>query len=214
MSKNVRARIRRFVGLVRALAPFIAGASRMAPGRFASYTTVAAGLWSATFCLLGYAFWQSLDQLVAITKHGTLALGVVIAVGFGVIVCRRARSSCRHGASEASRGSLPPTEDHERQRSAQRRPARLLGSPEGRAGEVDSRYGTTEGDQQDTASRSERDGRVGEVRNAVDAQAPGHGEGAGAEPADHRGRHRRCGRWTRQESLARLLGGPEPGRLR
>lgn len=79
----------RFVGLVRALAPFIAGASRMSAGRFIAYTAVAAGLWSATFCLLGFAFWQSLDQLIAITQQGTLALGVVIAVGVAAIVVYR-----------------------------------------------------------------------------------------------------------------------------
>jgi membrane protein DedA with SNARE-associated domain len=82
----------RFVGLVRALAPFIAGASRMSAGRFIGFTTVAAGLWSVTFCLLGYAFRQSLDQLIAITQQGTLALGVTIAVGVAaIVVYRRAR---------------------------------------------------------------------------------------------------------------------------
>jgi membrane protein DedA with SNARE-associated domain len=79
----------RFVGLVRALAPFIAGASRMPAGRFIAYTTVAAGLWTVTFCLLGYAFWQSLDQLIAITQQGTLALGVTITVGVAAIVVYR-----------------------------------------------------------------------------------------------------------------------------
>jgi membrane protein DedA with SNARE-associated domain len=79
----------RFIGLVRALAPFIAGASRMPPRRFISYTTLAAGLWASTFCLLGYAFWQSLDQLLAITRQGTLALGAVVTVGFGVLLLSR-----------------------------------------------------------------------------------------------------------------------------
>lgn len=134
----------RFVGLVRALAPFIAGASRMSPGRFVAYTTVAAGLWSTTFCLLGYAFWQSLDQLVAITKRGSVALGVVIAIGFVVIAAyRRARTR--------------PETDSRR--------------PEGRAGEVDSRDGPPKVTQQDTASRSGRAGRVGEARHPVRAHA-------------------------------------------
>jgi membrane protein DedA with SNARE-associated domain len=73
--------IGRFIGLVRAISPFIAGASRMPARRFLPYTTLAAGLWAATFSTLGYAFWQSLDQLIAFTKQGTLALAAVIALG-------------------------------------------------------------------------------------------------------------------------------------
>ena len=54
--------IGRFIGLVRAIAPFIAGASRMELRKFLPYDVLGAGLWSALFCLLGYFFWQSLDQ--------------------------------------------------------------------------------------------------------------------------------------------------------
>lgn len=79
----------RFVGLVRPLAPFIAGASRMDPRRFIPYTTVAAGLWATTFCLLGSAFWQSLDQLLAITKQGSVALAAVIVVAVGAVALYR-----------------------------------------------------------------------------------------------------------------------------
>ena len=70
--------IGRFIGLVRALAPFVAGASRMAPRRFIPYSFLAAGAWSATFSILGYVFWQSFDQAAAIAKQGTLALGALI----------------------------------------------------------------------------------------------------------------------------------------
>lgn len=70
--------IGRFIGLVRALAPFVAGASRMAPRRFIPYSFLAAGVWSATFSILGYVFWQSFDQAAAIAKQGTLALGALI----------------------------------------------------------------------------------------------------------------------------------------
>ena len=50
----------RFLGLVRALAPFVAGASRLPVRRFLPYDIVAAGAWATTFCLLGYIFWQFL----------------------------------------------------------------------------------------------------------------------------------------------------------
>jgi undecaprenyl-diphosphatase len=81
--------IGRFIGMVRALSPFIAGASRMPARRFIPYTTVAAGIWAATFSGLGYLFWQSLDQLIAITKQGTLALVFVIGLVAGAILLHR-----------------------------------------------------------------------------------------------------------------------------
>jgi undecaprenyl-diphosphatase len=75
----------RFIGLVRALAPFIAGSSRMPPRRFVPATFLAAGMWSAAFSLLGYAFWHSFDDAVALAKEGTLALAAVV-VGAACIV--------------------------------------------------------------------------------------------------------------------------------
>ena len=52
--------IGRFIGLVRALAPFIAGTSRMPMRVFLPYDVIGAGAWATTFCVLGYVFWQSL----------------------------------------------------------------------------------------------------------------------------------------------------------
>jgi undecaprenyl-diphosphatase len=77
--------IGRFVGLVRPLAPFLAGSARMPLRRFAPYDIVAAGLWSAAFVLLGYLFWHSLHQALQLAKRGALALGAVIAIVAGVV---------------------------------------------------------------------------------------------------------------------------------
>ena len=85
----------RFIGLIRVLAPFIAGASRMPARRFIPYTTVASGLWAATFCGLGYAFWESLDELLALTRQGTVVLGAAIAMGAVAVVLRRRRQTAR-----------------------------------------------------------------------------------------------------------------------
>ncbi|MGB0094740.1 MAG: DedA family protein [Solirubrobacteraceae bacterium] len=99
----------RFIGLVRVLAPFIAGASRMPARRFIPYTTLAAGLWASTFCLLGYAFWQSFDQLLAITRQGTLAVSAVLAIGFGVLLLdRRRRARRRTGPGVRDRDTREP----------------------------------------------------------------------------------------------------------
>lgn len=75
----------RFVGLVRAVAPFIAGASRMPLRKFAPYDILGAGLWGTTFCVLGYVFWQSIDQVISIAKTGALALGSTIALVVGIV---------------------------------------------------------------------------------------------------------------------------------
>ncbi|MDQ6915992.1 MAG: VTT domain-containing protein, partial [Actinomycetota bacterium] len=84
--------IGRFIGFVRPLAPFVASASRMPYRRFIPYDVIAAGLWSAVFCLLGYVFWHSLDQVLSIAKKGAFALGTVIGlVVVGVILYRYLR---------------------------------------------------------------------------------------------------------------------------
>ena len=84
--------IGRFIGLVRALAPFIAGSSKMPYRRFAPYSVIGTGLWSATFVLLGYFFWQSFEKVAGIAGRATLVFGIVIGliVG-GVYTYRRLR---------------------------------------------------------------------------------------------------------------------------
>ena len=77
--------IGRFVGLVRAIAPFLAGSSGMRLRRFVPYDVIGAGLWGTTFVLLGYVFWQSFSSLVDYAKKGALALGTVIVLVAGVV---------------------------------------------------------------------------------------------------------------------------------
>jgi membrane protein DedA with SNARE-associated domain/membrane-associated phospholipid phosphatase len=79
----------RFLGLVRALAPFVAGASRLPLRRFLPYDIVAAGAWATTFCLLGYLFWRSFDTVVDIAKKSALAFGTTVAVVVGAVIAYR-----------------------------------------------------------------------------------------------------------------------------
>ena len=81
--------IGRFVGLVRALAPFVAGASRMRYRRFLPYDIIGAGLWGTTFVMLGYVFWRSFDQVATYAGQGAFALGTLIVVTVGGIVAYR-----------------------------------------------------------------------------------------------------------------------------
>ena len=69
----------RFLGFVRPLMPFIAGASRMPFKRFFPYDVLAAGAWSALFCTLGFVFWRSIDQLTTYVSRGLFALGTLVA---------------------------------------------------------------------------------------------------------------------------------------
>jgi undecaprenyl-diphosphatase len=89
----------RFVGLVRAVAPFLAGASEYPRGRFVVLAAVGTGLWSATFVLLGYAFWESLDEAIAIAKRGSFALGGTVAVVIGLAIGYRYLRERRRSAS-------------------------------------------------------------------------------------------------------------------
>lgn len=72
--------IGRWVGLVRPLMPFTAGTSGMPYRRFLPYDVLSAGLWSATFCLLGYIFWRSFSKVTSIASKGALALGIAVAL--------------------------------------------------------------------------------------------------------------------------------------
>jgi undecaprenyl-diphosphatase len=87
----------RFIGLVRSIAPFVAGSSRMPARRFIPATFIASGLWSATFATLGYLFWQSFDQAAAIAKDGTFILIAAVAVVVAVVLARRRRLAVRAG---------------------------------------------------------------------------------------------------------------------
>ena len=100
----------RFIGLVRSVAPFVAGSSRMPAGRFVPATFVASGLWSAAFCLLGYVFWRSFDQAAELAREGTLVFAVLVLASVGVVVVWRRRRERRMqmGVSPHSHGASHP----------------------------------------------------------------------------------------------------------
>ena len=77
--------IGRFLGLVRALAPFVAGASRVPARRFLPIDYVAAALWTATFMTLGYVFWQSFNTVISVAKSSALALGALVVLAAAAV---------------------------------------------------------------------------------------------------------------------------------
>jgi undecaprenyl-diphosphatase len=83
----------RFLGLVRPLIPFTAGASNMPLRRFLPYDVLAAGLWAITFCTLGYLFWRSIDQLTTYVSRGLFAFGTLVVVIGGIVALIHLRRS-------------------------------------------------------------------------------------------------------------------------
>jgi undecaprenyl-diphosphatase len=78
--------IGRFIGFLRAMGPFVAGASRVPYGRFLAASILGSGVWAATFVTLGYVFWRSFDRALEIAKQGNVGIGAVLvlaAVLFG-----------------------------------------------------------------------------------------------------------------------------------
>ncbi|MEK6272007.1 MAG: VTT domain-containing protein [Actinomycetota bacterium] len=81
--------IGRFIGLVRALAPFIAGSSGMRYTYYLPFAVLGTGLWAATFGLIGYLASQSLDAAARTAGQGTLLFGIAVAVIVGIVVAVR-----------------------------------------------------------------------------------------------------------------------------
>jgi membrane protein DedA with SNARE-associated domain/membrane-associated phospholipid phosphatase len=79
----------RFIGLVRALAPFIAGSSGMKYRAFVPYSVLGTGLWAAAFSLLGYALAENLDKAEDLASTGLFVFGGTVAVLVGGYVAIR-----------------------------------------------------------------------------------------------------------------------------
>ncbi len=82
----------RWIGVVRALAPFIAGSSRMRYGGFLPYSILGTGLWASAHIMIGYVFSRSVDTAAEYAGRGAFLLGALIVVTVGsVLLYRRLR---------------------------------------------------------------------------------------------------------------------------
>lgn len=81
--------IGRWIGVVRALAPFIAGSSQLPYSRFIPYSVIGTGIWSTTFCVLGFVFWHSFDTIASLASRATAAFGMLVALVVATIVAYR-----------------------------------------------------------------------------------------------------------------------------
>ena len=77
--------IGRFIGLVRALAPFVAGSSGMRYRAFVPYSVLGTGLWAAGFSVLGYLGSQSIEQIADVAGTGVLLFGITVGVIVAIV---------------------------------------------------------------------------------------------------------------------------------
>ena len=79
----------RFISLVRAFAPFIAGSSGMRYRAFVPYSILGTGLWASAHILVGYFFSRSIDTAAKYAGKGAFLLATLIVVVAGAIVLVR-----------------------------------------------------------------------------------------------------------------------------
>ena len=81
--------IGRWISLVRALAPFIAGSSGMRYRAFVPYSILGTGLWASAHILVGYFFSRSVETGAEYAGKGAFLLGTLIVVVGGSIFLYR-----------------------------------------------------------------------------------------------------------------------------
>lgn len=74
----------RFVGIVRAVCPFLAGASKLPLRSFVPYSLLGTAVWASAFTLAGYFFHRSFEEAAKLLSHGAIVLAVVAAIGLAI----------------------------------------------------------------------------------------------------------------------------------
>jgi membrane protein DedA with SNARE-associated domain/diacylglycerol kinase family enzyme len=182
----------RFVGLVRAVSPFVAGASGLALRRFLPWSLAGTLAWAATFTLVGYGFSESFADSGETAARIALGAALLAAAGYATVTMLRAHSgggvnaTAAHepqrgeAAERTERSSDEPTRDHvEREVDTQVHPRERHGRGEHEHGRAKPRAQDGEG------------GCGGEGRGAVSRGERGiaRDRGERAEPGI---RHRRA----------------------
>jgi membrane protein DedA with SNARE-associated domain/membrane-associated phospholipid phosphatase len=81
--------IGRFISLVRAFAPFIAGSSGMRYRAFVPYSILGTGLWATAHILVGYFFSRSIETAAKYAGKGAFLLATLIVVVAGSVFLYR-----------------------------------------------------------------------------------------------------------------------------
>jgi membrane-associated protein len=83
----------RFAGVLRAVSPFLAGASGLALRRFLPWSAAGALLWAAAFTLIGYVFSESFSEAGDIAARVALTAVALAAVLYAAVRVLRTRSA-------------------------------------------------------------------------------------------------------------------------
>ena len=81
--------IGRFIGLVRALAPFVVGSSGVPYRSFIPFSIIGCGIWASVFCVLGYVFYESFDTVANVAGKATFGFGVTVVTVVGCVLAYR-----------------------------------------------------------------------------------------------------------------------------
>src|SRR3954454_2042844 len=73
--------IGRFIGIVRAVAPFLYGSCGMTLRTFLPWSILGTGIWATAFTLVGYLFSESFEKAADTLAHGALGFAVIVAAG-------------------------------------------------------------------------------------------------------------------------------------
>ncbi len=76
--------IGRFIGLVRAVSPFLAGASGLRTRAFLPWSILGTAVWASAYTLAGYAFHRSFASATHVLTYGALGLAVVAALALAL----------------------------------------------------------------------------------------------------------------------------------
>jgi membrane-associated protein len=85
----------RFVGIIRAVSPFLAGSSGLRFRAFLPWSLLGTAVWASAFTLAGYAFSESFSQAAGALTHGAFALALIAAVVLVVCVHRKGNHASR-----------------------------------------------------------------------------------------------------------------------
>jgi membrane protein DedA with SNARE-associated domain/membrane-associated phospholipid phosphatase len=81
--------IGRFISLIRAFAPFVAGSSGMRYRAFVPYSILGTGLWASAHILVGYFFSRSIETGAKYAGKGAFALATLLVVVGGTVFLYR-----------------------------------------------------------------------------------------------------------------------------
>ena len=88
----------RFIGVARAITPFLAGSSHLSFRRFLAFDIVGAAAWAAAFLALGYIVAASASRAASLSHAAGLAIGTAAVAGALVLAIRHVTRSAPRGA--------------------------------------------------------------------------------------------------------------------